>query len=319
MPEFRKYDCLLIDVVNLCYKTFTKKNDLAVQVGSKLVYKNSICNFIKSIEDLVKKYLHSDGQVYLLFDNYFSRADLRSSFMFADRRNLDEAYKETRKKENREFYNSINFIKYYYLLGLPNYHTLQIQGLEADDLVKPLLEDACLDKTCLFLTSDLDWCRYLREDPRIDWLPKLNEEPQTIKDLEYKLGFEISEKNIILYKTIFGDASDNIESIVPLNESNKNEFLTLLKETSYPDEFIYLSRDASKVANSKILKAISQDERRFYINMQLVSSLPCSKDAIHKNLTSGRQAETLLKTVKLAMGLDESSKFVFGNIKRPRV
>lgn len=312
-----RYECILIDVVNLCHKIFKKKESNTVQVGSKLVYQASICNFINSLLDLVDKYLHSEGHVYLLFDNYFSRSDLKTAFMFADRKSLSESYKETRKKENREFYNSINFLKYYYLLGDPNYHTLQITGLEADDLVKPVLEYYCQDKSCLFVTSDLDWCRYLSETPQIDWLPALNEPPRSIKDQQAITGFEISEKNIILYKAIFGDVSDNIDALVTNNEQNRQDFLELIKQANYPEEVVYISRNAENP--NAILKAVSADERRFIINVQLVSSIDCNRETVEENLTSGNQSETKLKVIRRAIGLDEPTKFVFGNVKRPRV
>lgn len=317
--EFRKYDCIFIDVVNFCYKVFTKKSDTTIQVGSKLIYKNSICECIRAIEDFTQKYLHSDGSVYLLFDNYFSRADLKTAFMFADREDLSEAYKKTRKKEYKEFYNSVNFIKYYFLLESPKYHTLQIPGLEADDLVKPILQEYCSNKSCLLITSDLDWCRYLRENPRIDWLPKLGETPQVFEDLEAKLKFPVSERNIILYKAIFGDVSDNIEGLAHLNERTFSEFISLISKISYMEEITLLSRDVEARKESTILQAIAKNERQLSINIQLVSTIPCDIKIIKENLTTGSESKTQLKTIRLALGLDEAPKFVFGNIKRPRV
>ena len=73
----KRYDALVIDSVNFAYRTFKIEGETPVRISKKTVYKDSICNFIDSVEDLKNKYLKSDGQVYLLFDNYFSRADLR--------------------------------------------------------------------------------------------------------------------------------------------------------------------------------------------------------------------------------------------------
>ena len=313
----KKYDRLIIDVVNLCYKTFEKEKDPVVAIGSKLVYKNSICNFIRSVESLVKDYLDSDGEVYLLFDNYFSRADLKTSFMFADRRDFDKAYKETRKKEHKEFYNSVNFLRYYYLTDTPKFRSIQIQGLEADDLVKPLLPSKyCKGKTCLLVSSDLDWVRYLNNNPSVEWLPSFKEEPKTLEDVSLKLGFKVSENSIILYKTIFGDASDNIDSLVPLNEKNKEEFINLVKDCAVPLDMVLKARANP---NCAILEAINKDEKQFTINMQLVSSIECDSSHIDGNILIGNESTTTHKIIREAMGLDESDKgFVFGNVKRPR-
>jgi 5'-3' exonuclease len=319
----KKYDCLIIDIVNFCYKLFTykKEKNQVIQVGSKLVYLESIKSAIKSIDSLAEKYLHSGGQVYILFDNYYSRADLKSSFLFADRKSLDEAYKETRKKENREFYNSVNFLKYFYIIGPSKYHTAQITGLEADDLLKPLLTlPQCKDKKCLLVTSDLDWARYLSNNPIIDWLPSLSEDPQSIEDLSQSLGFPVTEDNIELYKAIFGDASDNIDPLIRENPERKAQFIEILKKLNYPEEIILFSRDSDKKKKWSLLEAVSAKERQFLINLQLVSSIPCKPENLKEVLTDGNNSTILYRTVCEAIGLIETEKqFSFGNVRRPRV
>ena len=316
----RKYDNLVIDCVNFAYRTFSIKNETPLQISKKSVYKTSICNFISSVESLKEKYLNSDGNVYLLFDNYFSRADLRSTYMFADRKKLNEAYKATRKKENKEFYNSINFIRYYYLIGPSCYHTIRIDNLEADDLVEPLFNHIGVmngSSSALMITTDADWTRYLSE--KVDWLPDFKQPPETMMDLSNKLGFKITKRNIILYKTIFGDASDNISGLVPNNEKNREEFKELLGLIDYPEKLIEMSRGLELRNRYEILKKISSNEKAFLINLQLVSPIACGVDTLKSHLTSGREAYTLYKTVREVIGIDGPQGFVFGNIKRNRV
>ena len=315
-----RYDSLIIDTVNLAYKVFEKDNESPKLIAKKLVFKKSVCNFIRTVEELKKKYLHFDGQVYLLIDNYFSRADLQSTFLFADRKQLDEAYKATRKKENKSFYNSINLIRYYYLIGPSEYHTIRIDGLEADDLVKPLLSSRCKDQRCLMVTNDLDWCRYLGEG--VDWLPYLDGEPETKEDVSQRLGFEANEKNLIIYKSFFGDESDNIPATSRHSKENTAQFLELINTVEYPEQLIMLARDKEKVERWPILEDISgsvDKEKRFLINIQLVSSIACTTDHLESCLTTGRFAETLYKVVRESIGLDvPAQEFVFGNVKRPR-
>lgn len=316
----KKYDFLVLDCVNFAYRTFKMKGETPLQVSKKSVYKSSICNFIQSLESLKEKYLSSDGEVYLLFDNYFSRADLRSTYMFADRKRLDESYKATRKKENKEFYNSINFLRYYYLIGPKMYHTIRIDNLEADDLVEPLFNYLGLfynNKTALMVTTDADWTRYLSNN--IDWLPDLGSNPETITDFSNKMGFKINKDNVILYKALFGDSSDNISGIVTCNEKNKKEFLELLGIIKYPEELVEMSRTLKLRENFNILNKISNNEKAFLINLQLISPISCGVDTLKSHLTSGRESDTLYKTIREIMGLEESDGFVFGNVKRNRV
>ena len=169
MTEMKRYDCLVVDMVNFCYRTFKPKTDKTMMTSSHgAIYQNSIHQAINSLDDLCKTYLKSqDGNVYLLFDNYFSRADFQSTFLYADRKDLSKAYKANRKKESKEFYQSINFLRYYYLVGPSNFYTAQITNLEADDLVKPLIKTKCQDQDTLLITTDLDWTRYLSSLPQI--------------------------------------------------------------------------------------------------------------------------------------------------------
>lgn len=296
------------------------KGETPLQISKKSVYKNSICNFIKFLESLKDKYLSSDGEVYLLFDNYFSRADLRSTYMFADRKKLDESYKATRKKENKEFYNSINFLRYYYLIGPEKYHTIRIDNLEADDLVEPLFNLLGIingTKSALMITTDADWTRYLSDS--VDWLPNLSSCPETITDFSNKMGFKINKQNIILYKALFGDSSDNISGLVSNNENNRKEFLELINLIKYPEQLIEMSRGLEERNKYNILKKISENEKGFLINLQLIFPIPCGVDTLKSHLTTGRNAETLYRTVREVMGLEETEGFVFGNVKRNRV
>lgn len=318
------YDCLIVDAINFCYRLFRTQQEEPVELSKKLIYKNSVCNTIKSLESLQRKYLNSDtGKVYLLFDSYPARVDFQSAYMYAERKRIDENYKASRKKENKEFYQSINLVKYYYLINSPVFSTVQVDGLEADDLVKPLLASECKDKRSLFITTDLDWCRYLNF--QTDWLPDLSQNPETVEDLSQKLDFKVSETSIILYKAFFGDASDNIPAIISNTEENKNQFKAILKEISYPDDIFQFVRDADNLKRYPMLDAIISAERkklgtetRLQINLYLASSLPCSTTLLKENIVSGENKETLLRSVQEALGLVESKKFVFGNIKRPR-
>ena len=74
-----KYDWIVFDLVNFCYKTFPKEKGSLTQFSNKFVYGASAANAIKSIESLKAKYGHSDTKVVLLVDNYLSRADLASA------------------------------------------------------------------------------------------------------------------------------------------------------------------------------------------------------------------------------------------------
>lgn len=312
MEEIKvKYDNILVDVVNLCYRIY-KEEDPSL-LSSKFVYKTFVKNFILTIEDLKNKYLHSDGNIYLLFDNYFSRVDLQNSFMYADRKRIDETYKKARKKDTKEFYNSINLIRYYYLIGPPKYYTIRIDGLEADDFVKPILQKI-KSRMNLMVTTDLDWCRYLSETTH--WLPDLSQPPETNIDLSHKLGFKVNETSIISYKAFFGDLSDNIPEVARKTKENFTTFCDYIKKVKSPEDFISIARDKP---TNPLFKGIIDDERQFIINLQLVKNIPIQEEVFKQNLVEGRNADTLFKSLREVLGLESQKTFVFGNVKRPRV
>lgn len=321
-----RYNNLIIDVVNFAYKTFQDTSEeVPVFVGKKDIYKTSACNFINAVDSLKKKYLHSDGKVYLLFDNYFSRADMQSAFQFADRKRLDEAYKATRKKENKQFYQTLNFLRYYYMIGPSRYFTLRLDNLEADDLVKPLLSTIDSSERTLLVSSDLDWARYIGSS--IHQLTSLKDEPKSFRELSTELGFEITENSLVMYKAIFGDPSDNIPALVHKTPENLADFVEISKEINYPEQLNLLFGNVDYRRKDPFLSTIASENGRdkipksrlYTINVQLISAIKCSPEIVKSNLVEGRDDETLFKSVKEAIGLETPKQnFVFGNIKRPR-
>ena len=243
-----KYDNIIIDVCNLSYKILddTKKASSTIIINNKNSYKEFIASFIRSVDSLLDRFGTESSSVYCLFDNYKSRLDLQSYFLNPGRKSLSENYKKNRKKQPKEWYNSLNILKYYYEVNEPKYYVAQLQGLEADDLVKPTL--SLVSGRSLLVTSDLDWCRYLSSD--VDWLPSLSEEPMTIEDTTHKLGFECTENNIVLYKALFGDPSDNIPSIIPENDYNRQKVLDLMKSHKGYDPYD-LIMDIRQFSHSK--------------------------------------------------------------------
>ena len=313
-----RYDYILIDTLNLAYKTFVNKKELPEPVmNNKVIYKESVCNFIHAVDFLKDKFGHGSTEIYFLTDNFYTK-DLQSCFMNGERKELSESYKKTRKKENKEFYRSVSFVLWYYMANPSNYYCVRVRGLEADDLVKPIIKLKGLsDKKCLMVTSDLDWCRYLSHN--IHWLPKLGGEPEDSEYLRQKLGFQITENNVILYKAIFGDESDNIAQIVHKTEKNKSQLVELMDILEYPERIVLMARDTNMQKKYPILTSINENERQTIINIQLVSSINKDYTQVEKGIIQGNDEKKLYSVIRKAIGLDLSEEdFSFGQIRRPR-
>lgn len=310
-----KYDALVIDTMNVFYRVSIHKTEPSNLVSKKRVYKESICNFIRKIDEIVTNYSYHDGDIYLLFDNPTSRIELKSAFMFAGRKEIFPDYKANRVKESKEFYNSIGLIKYYYLLKESNYRCLQASRLEADDLVKPLLEHRLQGKSVLLVSNDLDWAKEVSD--KVHWLKKWDEiiGPD---QLSQKLDFHVTEASLVSYKAIYGDSSDNIPNL--LKAKTFPEFQELSKKIVDPLNMIDWANKNSMREKFPILKELKDLERQYRINIQLVGSIPVAEQHLDHIISTGRNSKELRFIVEKAIGLRNSQKsYEFGNVKRERV
>ena len=310
-----KYDALIIDTMNLFYRVSIHKTESSSLVSKKKVYKESICNFIKKIDELIEEYSYHDGDIYLLFDNPTSRIELKSAFMHAGRKEIFPDYKANRTKESREFYNSIGLIKYYYLLKEKNYRCLQASRLEADDLVKPLLKHRLQDKTALLISTDLDWAKEISNT--VHWLKTWKEvvEPD---QLSQKLNFHVTEASLITYKALYGDSADNIPNL--LKEDTFQEFRELSSNIQNPLNLIDWANSNEKRELYPMLIQLKELERQYRINIQLISSIPVDEIHLKHIIANGRDSVELRMIVERAIGLRSSQKkYEFGNVKRSRV
>jgi len=309
-----RYDALIIDSNNFAYRVFNHRQEAPSYVSKKQVYKKAVCNFITKVEELKNEYLHSDGIVYLLFDNPTSRIDLQSSFYFADRKLAYAKYKKDRAKEPKEFYNSLGLLKYYYSVMPQNYVTIQLSRLEADDLVEPVLRLYCKDKNVLLVTTDYDWTRYVTDT--VHWLP--SSEPEDKEALSNRLGFEVTNNSIVMMKALFGDESDNIPAVVP--SSFQASFKAFYADIKDPELLPILACKDENIEKYPILAYVRENERQYRINLQIVSIIKVSDKHIEAVTVKGRDSVVVQKAIREAIGMSSSKEaFVFGNIKRPRV
>ena len=314
-----RYDAILLDCMNLLYK-LKEKNERASMLSSKYVYRGLAAKYLETVKSLTDNYLAEDGTFYLLFDNPTSRLDLQKSFYFASRKHIYPKYKEQRTKECKEFYNTLDLIRYYYLTNISMYACIQVQNLEADDLVKPVLTTYCPQGShALLVTNDYDWTRYLSGS--VDWMPDLGEGPETIDTFTQKMGFVPTEGSVIMYKSLFGDPADNIPHILTKNNKTYVEFLDLLRDSPSlnPEALIDRSCNTAQTDASLILKAVRTNERQYRINIQLTSTIPVSEKHLKAVTCKGRNAKVITESVEIALGLrKEKKEFVFGNIKSPK-
>lgn len=221
----------------------------------------------------------------------------------------------------KEFYNSVDLIKWYYMMSDPKYACARINHVEADDLVKPFIEFARRDADArkipyraLLVTNDSDWCRFLDEDT--DYLPQLYEESRNYKDFRQQYGYFPSEEYIVLYKIVHGDKADNIKSAFPELDSDRKKIIT--DTCSSISELYTKLNEMSFTKQEKIY--IRDQEKQAKIAFQMVSLIPISLEHFEASVVRGRNSASYRNTLESLLFTKAShNEFQFGFLQHPRV
>ena len=319
------YTYIAVDTLNIAHRLFDKNDKSLCRISNKTVYLNLVKDFIEIVRFWQKKFLSNDGNFFFLFDNPTSRDQLRGMFeplnAGSSRKEKFPEYKSNRIAMPKEFYNSVDLIKWYYMMSDPKYACARINHVEADDLVKPFIEFARRDADArkipyraLLVTNDSDWCRFLDEDT--DYLPQLYEESRNYKDFRQQYGYFPSEEYIVLYKIVHGDKADNIKSAFPELDSDRKKIIT--DTCSSISELYTKLNEMSFTKQEKIY--IRDQEKQAKIAFQMVSLIPISLEHFEASVVRGRNSASYRNTLESLLFTKAShNEFQFGFLQHPRV
>lgn len=134
------------------------------------------------------------------------------------------AYKATREKKEQELYDQIPIIQD--LLDCYNIPSLSAEGFEADDVLGTL---AATNKKknldTLIVTGDLDTLQLVNEKTRVLSFIRGTTETKTYDEKAVRERFRISPKQLIDFKALAGDASDNIAGVPGIGEKGAVELI----------------------------------------------------------------------------------------------
>lgn len=135
-----------------------------------------------------------------------------------------EAYKATRVKKEQELYDQIPIIQEM-LLGfyIPS---LDAVGYEADDIIGTLSKKAEDNgyKT-LIVTGDLDALQLVSQNTHVVFFQKGISETRTYDEAAVKERYGFPPAQLIDYKALRGDASDNIPGVAGIGEKTATELI----------------------------------------------------------------------------------------------
>lgn len=295
--EERKFHYLVVDSNNLFYRVALDsiKTENITQLYDDVIGKPVVA-FFERIKDLQNKYAYDTSEIYFLFDNPGS--------VFYKRREIDSSYKHKREQTrlNSLFLSTINLIKQIALSYSDSYRTLQVEGYEADDLVKPLLSDFNLDyyKNCLLISNDLDWSRAMSDNTY--WY---NHKKLYDKDYFHKkYGFVPSEKSVILWKSITGDSSDCIE---PGLKNVPKDIVQYIVKTYFSVDGLISNSRLDPNLNKHWKEKIVENADRLRLNSQLVGFVPFQED-IQTHIRKGTKDDGMMNLYFALLNQEEQMK-----------
>ena len=182
-------DVILIDAMNLCkryYYALQLFDDNGLHTG--VAY-----GILKYVHGLRKKY--TDAQIIFLWEG-------ENVFRFK----LYPQYKANRGKvPDKAFDDAVKLLQK--VLAYYNIRQVSHYGIEADDLAGCYC-DLYKHHNILLVSNDYDWFQYISKCVQLQTLKRVYD----YFDAREKLGFP--PERIIIYKTLTGDAVDNIKGIV---------------------------------------------------------------------------------------------------------
>ena len=262
------YDNIIIDSQNLYWRSVLSSLKKCLDGEDDKIYSNSIREFLDRVNNLKNRFGTYKSKIYLLFDNPLSITNKRKT--------IDVEYKHSRDTKNvpKNFYKTLDSLQEILKVYKNSLYIIKHDGLEADDLVYPLLHKLKNEETKIVISTDMDWARSLGVDDKCNWFNFVEEYNKEKFKEKYK--FDPSGKAIQMYKAIHGDNSDSIPNAVPYlpkeilldiitkYNSPKELFINL---TQYPEKWKIKITDAKNriITNYKLVDFIEYKKLNNFI------------------------------------------------------
>ena len=208
-----RFKTILLDISNIYHRSYATTSYLTyVTPKGNEIITGGVITSLKTIKKIRRELLAPGGKIYCLLDattKPVSDPDLLSYTNY--RKSIDPDYKADREPKPQVFYEGLNVL--YSILNSYGQDILvaEIEGLEADDLVKPILdiEDICEGNEALLVSGDLDWARTISDN--VYWQ---NHQKQILNRDDFFEKYEFYPEKLELQKSFRGDKVDGIPKCV---------------------------------------------------------------------------------------------------------
>jgi len=178
-------------------------------------------------------------------------------------------YKAKRVKQPNELYEQIPKTKE--LVEAFNIPVYEIDGYEADDVIGTIGKQASRNAgkqvlETVIVTGDLDTLQLVDEQTKVYTLKKGITDTTIYGEKEVKSRYGLKPEQMIDYKALAGDQSDNIPGVAGIGEKSAT---TLLKEFKTLDN-IYKNIDSEKIKERQ-RKLLKEQKKQAYLSQKLVT------------------------------------------------
>jgi len=185
-----------------------------------------------------------------------------------------DEYKAGRKKPDQEFYDQIPKIKE--VVKVLNIPIIEKKGFEADDVIGTLAKQANNELGITIVTGDLDVLQLVNKNTEVYTLKKGIKDIMIYDEKAVFERYELTPEQIIDYKGLRGDPSDNIPGVNGIGEKGATELLKNFKSIEKLYEAIENNRDNNLIKPRIKEKLIAQKDQA--LMSKKLATIDCEMD-----------------------------------------
>lgn len=249
MPKKATKTFLVIDSNALLHRSYHALPPFSTSDGTIV---NAVYGFVSTVLKTMKEY--SPTHIAAAFD--------LDGGTF--RHELFVAYKGTREVAEQDLYDQFPIVKD--VLQVMNIPIVEKKNYEADDIIGTLVSQKEKDVDYLILTSDMDALQLVDDSIQVIRLRKGVTDLAYFDEKEVKEKYGLTPKQIVDFKALRGDPSDNIPGVKGVGEKTATDLLQTFKTL---DAIYHAVEKQDERIKGAVLKKLQDDKDNAYLSQKL--------------------------------------------------
>lgn len=293
-----KFKSILLDISNIYHRSYATSSHLTFVTPKGVeIVTGGVLTSLKTIRKIRREFLEPRGKIYCLLDATRKPVTDPELTEYTNyRKEIDPDYKAGREPKPDVFYEGMNAL--YSILNFygEDINIVEIEGLEADDLVKPLLEiiQPSDGNEVLLVSGDLDWARTISD--RVYWQ---NHQKEIHNRDSFYEKYDFYPEKLALQKAFRGDGSDGIPKGV---KGIKTTSLNLILEKYSDVKEVYENIDRVEFLSQSWKDKIKNNFSRLKLNEQLIAFIPVDSRLCQRHITKSSFQPKMLRMIYKSLG-----------------